>query len=72
MNIIYLRTSTEEQNPQNQLESCKRLAEKIGVKEYEVIEEKVSGWKEDAERELFDKVKKSIKQKQRSKQDKSK
>lgn len=57
--IIYLRTSTEEQNPQNQLESCEQLAKKLNLLDYEVFEEKVSGWKE-LEREKFNEIKKAI------------
>jgi len=62
--VIYLRTSTEEQNPQNQLKSCVELAVKLGLKDYEVVEEKVSGWKEDAERTKFDLIHKGIQSKQ--------
>lgn len=60
--IIYLRTSTEEQNPENQLQDCETLALKLGLKNYEVFEDRVSGWKE-LERENFDKIKKAIERK---------
>jgi DNA invertase Pin-like site-specific DNA recombinase len=55
--IIYIRTSTEEQNPQNQLRDCKTLLEK---KDYEVVEDKQSAWKEHIEREGFNNIKKEI------------
>lgn len=55
--IIYLRTSTEEQNPENQLESCKRLT----GEDYYLIEDKQSAFKDNKEREGFEKVKRLIK-----------
>jgi len=61
--IIYLRTSTEEQNPYNQLEDCKALAGKLNINSYEVLEDKVSGWKE-IERQSFDIIKKGIERKE--------
>lgn len=54
--IIYLRTSTEEQNPENQLRDCLTLVNQ----EYEVIEEKQSAFK-DKDRLLFESIKKRIK-----------
>lgn len=57
--IIYLRTSTEEQNPENQLKDCVALLESLNLNDYEVLYDKVSGWKE-KERESFDKIKKAI------------
>ncbi len=56
---IYLRTSTEEQNPQNQLEACEQLAQKLSLQDYEVFEDKVSGWK-DLERKNFNEIRKAI------------
>jgi DNA invertase Pin-like site-specific DNA recombinase len=59
MNIIYLRTSTEEQNPQNQIEDCKSINQ---YGEYIILEEKQSAWKDDIkEREVFRNVRKQIK-----------
>ena len=55
--IIYLRTSTEEQNPENQLESCKKLTNE----EYYLIEDKQSAFKDNIEREGFERVRKLIK-----------
>ena len=55
--IIYLRTSTEEQNPENQLESCKQLAKE----DYYLIEDKQSAFKDNKERKGFERVKKLIK-----------
>lgn len=57
--IIYLRTSTEEQNPENQLKDCKELLSKLYLINYEVLYDKVSGWKE-KERKSFDKIKQDI------------
>ncbi len=55
--IIYIRTSTEEQHPENQLKDCKILVKE----EYELIEDKQSAWKEEKERDGFNKAKKLIK-----------
>ena len=52
-NIIYLRTSTEEQNPENQLKDCIATANRLGLTDYEPLQDKQSGWK-DKEREFFD------------------
>jgi len=55
MKIIYLRTSTEEQNPQNQLRDCKTL---VG-EQFEVYEEKQSAFKS-KERPIFQSIKERI------------
>ena len=57
MKIIYLRTSTEEQNPQNQLRDCKTLV----TGDYEVVEEKQSAFK-DKERDKFEEIRRQIRQ----------
>ncbi len=57
--IIYLRTSTAEQNPQNQLKDCKSICEW----EFEVVAEKQSAFK-DQGRPLFESVKEKIKSKE--------
>lgn len=54
--IIYLRTSTEMQNPENQLRDCKKIA-KFG--EYEIVKEFQSAYK-DKDRPKFDYIKKQI------------
>jgi len=54
--IIYLRTSTEEQNPENQLRDCKTL---INNEEFEVLSEKQSAYKE-KERPIFESIRKRI------------
>tara|TARA_Y100000310_G_scaffold96133_1_gene93929 strand:- start:240 stop:893 length:654 start_codon:yes stop_codon:yes gene_type:complete len=61
--IIYLRTSTEEQNPQNQLKDCEKLVKKLNINNYEVLEDKVSAWK-DIDRKNFDLIKKAIERKE--------
>ena len=53
--IIYLRTSTEDQNPQNQLSDCKTLVKW----DYKVVEEKQSAFR-DKKRPLFDSLRKEI------------
>lgn len=58
--IIYLRTSTEEQNPENQLKDCKALAERLGLSDYEPLPEKKSAFKDNVEREVFNSIKQSI------------
>lgn len=55
--VIYLRTSTEEQNPQNQLKDCITL---VKGEEYIVYEEKQSAWKE-VNRPIFRNIIDSIK-----------
>jgi len=55
MKAIYLRTSTEEQNPENQLKDCLIIA----GKDSKVFEEKQSAWKE-KERPIFESIKKEI------------
>ena len=50
---IYIRTSTDDQNPENQLKDCLDIN---NYGEYEIIEDKVSGWKE-LDRKGFDKLK---------------
>lgn len=56
ISIIYIRTSTEEQNPQNQLKDCLTLIKKLDIKEYEVIEDKQSAWKDDVKRKGFERL----------------
>jgi len=59
--IIYNRVSTKEQNPELQKRDCIKLAESLGLKEYEFKEEKESAWKEVDKREIFEYVKNRIK-----------
>jgi len=54
--IIYLRTSTEEQNPENQLRNCKSLVDE----DFELVEEKQSAFK-DKDRPKFEYIKSKIK-----------
>lgn len=56
MKIIYLRTSTEEQNPKNQLRDCKTLIKG----DYEVVEERQSAFR-DKDRVKFETIKSRIK-----------
>lgn len=58
--IIYNRTSTEEQNPENQLSACKSI-NKYGA--YELIEDQSSAWK-DSGREGFETLLNKIKRKE--------
>ncbi len=55
--IIYIRTSTQEQNPENQLADCISIND---YGEYEVVEEKQSAYK-DSKRSKFEKIKQQIK-----------
>lgn len=57
MNIIYIRTSTEDQEPENQIKDC----EKICNGEYTLFQEKQSAFKDNIEREVFENAKKLIK-----------
>jgi len=54
--IIYLRTSTEEQNPENQKEECLEFAKNRGYEVEEVVLEKLSGFKQ-IDRPKYEKVK---------------
>lgn len=58
--IIYLRTSTEEQNPENQLKECLSVCPS---QEYTLLQEQKSAWKVDEERVEFEKVLTAIKKK---------
>jgi len=55
--IIYLRTSTEEQNPENQKRECLSL---VKSEDYEILEEKQSAFK-DNERKQFELIRAGIK-----------
>lgn len=58
--IIHNRTSTEEQNPENQLKDCLSLhKEEYG--EYKIFEEKQSAWDERKARPIFEEELKLIK-----------
>lgn len=57
MNIIYIRTSTEDQEPKNQIKACEGLYDE----EYELLQDKQSAFKDNKEREGFEKAKKLIK-----------
>lgn len=59
--IIYLRTSTEEQSPENQLADCKDLCKKIGIDSYDIYEEKRSAWKDDNKRDKFNEILRLVK-----------
>jgi len=56
MKIIYIRTSTLEQNPENQLADCKKLV----TGDYEVLQEQQSAYK-DKDRPKFENIKQRIK-----------
>ena len=62
--IIYNRTSTEEQNPENQLEDCKEVIKRLNIFEFEIIEEKQSAWKDDFKRDKFNELKLQIKKRE--------
>ncbi len=59
MKAVYIRTSTEEQNPQNQLNDCVSMS----GNEYILFEEKQSAWKDNKERDKFNELKELIKEK---------
>jgi len=54
--VIYLRTSTEEQEPENQKKECLDLAERRGYEVKEVFLERISGYKQ-IDRPYYNKVK---------------
>jgi len=55
---IYIRVSTEEQNPENQLRDIKSM---FDAEECSIFEDKQSAWKDDSERNSFSNLKKDIK-----------
>lgn len=59
MKVVYIRTSTEEQTPEIQM----RDIEKISGKEYQLFQDKQSAWKDDKEREDFERLRKEIQNK---------
>lgn len=56
---IYVRTSTEEQEPQNQIRDCETLRDKLGINKSVLFQDKISGWK-DIQREGFDAMRNEI------------
>jgi DNA invertase Pin-like site-specific DNA recombinase len=59
MKAMYIRTSTEEQEPENQIKDI----ELISGKDYKLFQDKQSAWKDDKERQEFEKLRKEIKSK---------
>ena len=60
MNIIHIRTSTEDQNPENQLKDCLSIYKKEWG-EHKLFEEKQSAWKDNVKREVFEEERTLIK-----------
>lgn len=63
--LIYIRTSTDEQNPENQLKDCESIRPKDAKTDtfvdYHLIEDKNSAWKDDHKREGFNQIIKFVK-----------
>lgn len=57
MNVIYIRTSTEDQEPRNQIKSCEQLCDG----DYSLFQDKQSAYKDNKERKSFEEAKKLIK-----------
>jgi DNA invertase Pin-like site-specific DNA recombinase len=57
---VYIRTSTEDQEPENQI----REIETISGKEYNLFQDKQSAWKDDKDRPDFEKLRTKIKEHQ--------
>ena len=55
--VIYVRTSTVEQHPENQIQDCQRYCESRGYEVQEIHIEKLSGFK-DINRPEYEKIKK--------------
>lgn len=62
--IIYNRTSTTEQNPENQLKDCLEVIKRLNIIDYEVLEEQKSAFKDDNKRELFNSIISKIKKRE--------
>lgn len=56
MKAVYIRTSSDDQNPENQIADCKSMIEG----EYEIYSDKQSAWKDNKEREHFERLRKDI------------
>ncbi len=56
--IIYLRTSTEEQTPELQLNDCLELIKRLNISkdDCDIVEEKKSAFKDDIKREVFNSI----------------
>lgn len=56
--LIYIRTSTEEQSPELQLNGCLKIIERLNIDKdnYDVAEEKKSAFKDDNKREIFNDI----------------
>ena len=54
---VYIRTSTEDQHPENQIKEI----ETISGKDYVLFQDKQSAWKDNKEREDFERLKSNIK-----------
>ncbi len=59
--IIYNRVSTEDQNPENQIKDCLKLVKRLNLFDYDILQEKKSGFKSHVEREKFNLIKDVIK-----------
>jgi len=63
--VIYIRTSTKEQNPLNQLKDCESIRPVNQKTEtfvkYTLLEDQQSAWRENKDREAFEKLLKLIK-----------
>ncbi len=62
--IIYNRTSTTEQNPENQLKDCLEVIKRLNLTDYEILEEQKSAFKDEVEREVFNSIIDKIKKRQ--------
>ena len=54
--VIYLRTSTEEQYPENQLEDCRRFAVSRGYRVEREFVEQLSGWRREVKRPIYEEI----------------
>jgi len=61
--IIYLRTSTEEQDPENQRKQCEDFAKKVGYEVVDVFLEQISAFKK-VDRPLYEKAKQMARKRQ--------
>jgi len=58
---IYIRTSTEDQEPENQIRDCEKLINHTGGIVYELFQDKQSAYTDKKEREQFESLKRKIK-----------
>lgn len=56
MNVVYVRVSTEDQDPENQIRDCVELLKKMDVNSFTVFKEHKSAWNKSHSRPVFNEI----------------